>query len=373
VINFSPLTYSSSMPESPSIFTSRASVRSDTTTIRRTQRRLTLLAKRGIRQVKYVGCKAHTLRGVPKTSITESSDLTSALRADADKKTRHLFARENATVAPNDTERYKITFFDLPYELREMVYVYAFTSSKIHNVQRNRNSSWQCLALTSRSIKHEIDTLLMQRLTLPITATWANSGATYPMFVESSSNDQSTQRLVVQVPRSALHRSQAQHVPLLLQLLSTVLSFPTQRTTITMYNDGTRAIRPGEMADILPSMLMLLFLRNFSNEPYYQRYNVTNAKEVAILWSGHLDDNVGWRAALLDPRTYIVGLSRIPVRYIWPGWHQPINTMATIQRARVHEGFVVISETGFRHRKLPRYMKTETILPHVFRERYLSM
>jgi hypothetical protein len=358
------------MPTSSSIFTSRASVRSETTTIRRTQRRLTLLAKRGIQRIRHVRYKARILRRVPKTSITDPSDLPCELHTDADKKTRHLFARKSATVALDDTEAYKVSFFDLPYELREMIYVYAFASSKIHDVQRNRNSSWQCLALTCRSIKYETDTLLMQRLTMPITATWARSGATYPIFVESSYNDQSTQRLVVRVPRSALHRSQAQYVPLLLQLLSTVLSFPTQRATITMYNDGTRAIRPGEMANILPSMLMLLFLRNFNHEPYYQRYNVTNAKEVAILWSGHLDENVGWRATLLDPRTYIIGLSRIPARYIWPGWHQPITTMTTIQRARVHEGFVVISETAFRQRKLPRYMKTETVLPHVFREVY---
>lgn len=361
------------MPTSPSIFTSRASVRSDTT-IRRTQRRLTSFAKRGIRKIRHVRHKAHASRRVPKTSMDGLSDVAPELcaDADADKKTRHSFTRSLDTLESEDTGPHQIGFFDLPYELREMIYVYAFASSKIHDVQRNQSSSWQCLALTCRSVKYEMDTILMQRLTLPITATWAQSAATCPLYIESSSSNQSTQQVVIRVPRSAFHRTQAQDVPLLLQLLSTVLSFPAERTTITMYNDGTRAVRPSEMADILPSILTLLFVRNITwPEPYYQRYNATNAKEVAILWSGHLDETVGWRATLLDPRTYIVGLSRIPVRYIWPGWHQPITTMATIQRARVHEGFVVISETGFRPRKWPRHMKTETVLPHVFRERYL--
>jgi hypothetical protein len=96
-----------------------------------------------------------------------------------------------------------ISFFKLPYELREQIYVYTFASSRVAWTDWEDAESWDTLALVSRQIKNELDHIPMRLLLGPLKAAWAHSGAPFPIYITSYPKYGNTRNIAVYIPRSA--------------------------------------------------------------------------------------------------------------------------------------------------------------------------
>jgi len=210
-------------------------------------------------------------------------------------------------------------FLQLPYELRENIYIYAFASSKIHFSYENRYRGWDCLAMTNRQIRFELDSIPLRLLVAPIEATWARSDAMYSMHVRIDAKNRERSRLTVLLPRSVLSINSW----LLYRLLPAVLSIKTERTTISLYDDGTSLLEPFKIEYFFRSIQRFLFVR-YTTYEMYLHFDSVNAKEVVFLWPGHVQSISRWgdkesEDLLLDKILLSKpGSSRVPACYITP-------------------------------------------------------
>jgi hypothetical protein len=246
----------SSLRKRPSLFSlrSRASTvnsKAERRTIRHSRDRLKTFAKRSLLQVKHI--RHHVLR--------------------RDKDVNKLAVQR----VPVQT----ISFLELPYELREDIYLYVFASSKIHYTVRKEDRGWDCLAMTCHQIRAEFDAIPVRLLIAPIEATWAKSGAIFPIHISTDGAKREESKIIVRVPRSEC-RPLAVNAFLLFRLLSVVLAFKTARTTISLYDDGTPLLSLPDVKVFLCLTHSFLFLR-ITDYHTYSQCNTVNTKEVVML------------------------------------------------------------------------------------------
>jgi hypothetical protein len=218
----------------------------------RSQHRSKSFARRGagkardVHQRLRLSFKARTTSVATKSTSKKRHSVSSSSRIRSKHKIKN---HKPLTILPQT-----ISFFQLPYELREQIYVYTFVSSRVAWPDWEDVGSWDALALVSRQTKNELDHIPMRLLLGPLKAAWAHSGAAFPIYIISYPEYCNTGNIAVYIPRSAWESSW-----LLFRLLSTVLSFRAQRTTISVYNDSNRLVSLEEMSGLVQCIRAFLF------------------------------------------------------------------------------------------------------------------
>jgi hypothetical protein len=333
----------SSLRKRPSLFSlrSRASTvnsKAERRTIRHSRDRLKTFAKRSLSRVKHL---------------------------------RHHLQRRDYDVDKLAVQRVPvqtISFLDLPYELREHIYVYAFASSKIHYTVRKEDRGWDCLAMTCHQIRAELDAIPIRLLIAPIEATWAKSGAMFHIHVSTDGAKREDSKIIIRVPRSEC-RPLAVHSFLLLRLISVVLTFKTARTTIALYDDGTRLLSLPDIKVFLCLTQSFLFLR-ITDYDTYSQCNTVNTKEVVVLWAGHLHSYwVSHQNIITD--LFMARLrTKIPISFVWPGTTNTYSQAGGLMPVNVTQGIAIVSETRFRPARGRRKLNVRSMHPVEFRQRY---
>jgi hypothetical protein len=328
----------------------------------RSQHRSKSFARRGagkardVHQRLRLSFKARTTSVATKSTSKKRHSVSSSSRIRSKHKIKN---HKPLTILPQT-----ISFFQLPYELREQIYVYTFVSSRVAWPDWEDVGSWDALALVSRQTKNELDHIPMRLLLGPLKAAWAHSGAAFPIYIISYPEYCNTGNIAVYIPRSAWESSW-----LLFRLLSTVLSFRAQRTTISVYNDSNRLVSLEEMSGLVQCIRAFLFVRT---KPWaaMSRHMKPNALEVVILWAGHISftgspsDEV-WGITLMRPPSP----SKIPACVVCP-IRSGVVTLQSMTQISLLDGIVISSETGFRPKRRTRLAKLELVSHAQFVERY---
>jgi len=308
-------------------------------------------------------------------------------------RVKHLRRRPNPrkdVEPPTPTPVPTSSFLELPYELRENIYIYAFASSKIHFTYENRYRGWDCLAMTNRQIRCELNSIPIRLLVAPIEATWARSDALYPIHIKIDIENRERSRLMVLLPRSVLSINSW----LLYRVLSAVLTIKTERTTISLYDDGTSLLELFKIEYFFRSIQRFLFV-HYTTYEMYLHFDSVNAKEVVFLWPGHVQSISRWgdkeSEDLLLDRIMLSkpGSSRVPACYITPRacYITPRACYITPRRSfpgtvrpalepmGAMQGIAVASETRFRplrSGKRQRKVEVKTMQPAEFFKRYFG-
>jgi hypothetical protein len=347
------------MPPSLRERCSRASLRSRRSLANSTSPRETIIRGRARAKVfaKRIVARARFHRHRTRRSTASNDSLLAAT----------LSNRSQTAVSclpPSSTQTFP--FLNLPYEIREDIYLYAFASSRIHFTRKENDMSWDALALACRQIKTELEDIPLRRLMIPIEGSWARSGAESPLHVSVTTPSGEGLRIIVRVPRSAL----ATYSWTLFRLLSALLSFKTERTTIALYDDGTPLLALEHIKAFFRLLQNFMFLRSTSYK-YYSQCNTVNAKEVVLLWEGHLDyDWPNYSDIVLGMVDTARQGSYIPACYVSP---RTTFTMDDYRRMRPIDGLqgvVISSETRFRPHREPKTSRVRFLTRSLFREVY---
>jgi hypothetical protein len=167
----------------------------------RSRRRLRSFALRGAVKARAIHHRLHRSYKARTTSVATDSTSKESNPVSGPSQIRFLHKSEIHklhTILPQT-----ICFFKLPYELREQIYVYSFASSRVAWSNWEDDGSWDALALVSRQIKNELDHIPMRLLLAPLKATWAHSGASFPIYITSYPEYCNTGNIAVYIPRSA--------------------------------------------------------------------------------------------------------------------------------------------------------------------------
>ena len=242
---------------------------------------------------------------------------------------------------------------NLPYDIREQIYLYAFASAKIRCTTWKQEKDWSALALACRKVKTELDKIPMRLLTSPIEATWASSGAWFPIHIITDAASAGRLRVSVRVPRSALMTVSE----LLCRLSSAVLAFESERTTIALYNDGTPPLNLSHVVEFFHYTQCIIYLRctlyyPLSSQLTIVEHLIIKAREAVFLWAGHLEyywlshESMSLCMPMeirLDPEIYV------PACYVLPrtSYIARQNGGALITYYGM-QGIAVSSETRFR-------------------------
>jgi hypothetical protein len=255
----------------------------------------------------------------------------------------------------------KMLFLDLPYDLREIVYVHVFATDRVYDVQMDQRSTWACLALTCRCMKHDLENIPVKLLYSPVHHAWAHSGAPYAMHTPSLVS-QTPRIMTVRVPRCAISLAHEAYAPLLVRFISIALSLNTLRTTIIVYNDHTPLLTGMELFGFVRRMFDLLEQRESKPRKLWQN-NPVNIQQVVFQWPDTLAQG---HIHVVEPVLRFGCDSRIPKT--WSISCPDISCSPPL--LLLDEGFAVSSPTRFRIKGRRRPTTLEPLSPSTYQRRY---
>ncbi|KAF1977514.1 hypothetical protein BU23DRAFT_298530 [Bimuria novae-zelandiae CBS 107.79] len=229
------------------------------------------------------------------------------------------------------------SFFSLPLELRNEVYMYIFASSLVHEPSKEPLTDWDNLLLTCRQIKYEMERMPATPIIALVATVWTDNFPGTPLRIERIANSNSTygtQFLTVAMPRAMFQASPRDH---LLEYISMYISplfrIFTEKLLITLYDDGSPLVN--QLPDLVFTLDDIVWgryrgLSTANNVGGAPCRNYFNANEVVVDWTGHANLMGGTALILpwmwgcyallycvLEPVKRSVGLRSFAIKITW--------------------------------------------------------
>jgi hypothetical protein len=368
---------------------SQVSLQSHSTTTTTTRRRVRLVANRCRQKVRHM-CRK-------KTVTEQSRDL---LEWEEGRMIPGIFEQPSGKSIlnglPNDAQ--PTSLLDLPYELREQIYLYVHKLSCVYTAAERSRPIWTCLASSCHQVRNEMRDVPLRYLLGSIKQAWVDTGARSPLLVTTSNQSYIERNVTVLVPRCILeftedNKSPSHEHTKCLTVLSALLHIHTNRVVLSIYDDGTPPFHPrghnmAALGQYLDFILDLLRARRFRGLDHHvkrspmrqaghmRRMKLVNTKEVVLLWPSLTEPHfpiAHWYTQYRIRAWTIRRGGNIPQCFHFSGDSFPWDMSRLLETHDDMQRVAVTSSTGFRHKRQCRKgLKVELLPSQVFCQRFLS-
>jgi hypothetical protein len=368
---------------------SQVSLQSHSSATTTTHRRVRLVAKKCKQRFRHM-CRK-------KTVIEQPHDL---LKWEEGGKIPGIFElpSEKSILSSPLNDAKPTSLLDLPYELREQIYLCVHKLSCVYKAAERSRPIWTCLASSCHQIRNEMRDIPLRYLLGSTKQAWIDTGAKSPLLVTTSNQSYIERNVTVLVPRCILEFNDDNNLPShvhtrCLTVLSALLHIHTNRVVLSIYDDGTpplnhRGHNMAALSEYLDFILDLLCARRFRRKDRYVRHSpmrqaghmrqmkVVNTKEVVLLWPSLTEPDFPfahwWTQNRIQPWTIRRG-GNIPQCFTFSGDSFPWDVSRMTDTHDDMQRVAVTSSTGFRpKRQLRKALKVELLPSQVFCQRFLS-
>jgi hypothetical protein len=303
---------------------------------------------------------------------------------------------------PGPDSRAKSTsFLDLPYELREQVYLCVHQLSCVYTETESSQPIWSCLASTCHQICDEMRDIPLRYLLKSIEEAWIDTGAQSPLLVTMSDRAYSDKRVTVLVPRCFLEFTHNQSAPSHLYVrrftvLSALLHLHTNRVTLSLYDDGTPLLESfghnvyalGQYLEFILDLLRARRVRGIDRFTFHSpmrqaghmyQMKVVNTNEVVLLWFGFMEPLIPHANWLVTSRIWKWTCFRggnIPQHFAFSGNRLPWHHTRMLDHDEDMRRLAITSSNGFRPGRCwwfsNKAVRRALLSPQIFHERFLS-